>query len=68
MLSLLSCYHKTEEERTKDIIRREMPFWGNRTVLDLAGSETLRQFISHPACQKVLTETWYGEVSFVSFW
>ncbi len=52
-----------DENRTADILIRELPNWGRVTSLSLAVAAENKNFIAHSGVQNLLSQIWLGKLS-----
>lgn len=53
------CY-KEDPEMTNLLLTNELVSWSNWTCLSFAASADLKDFLSHTACQLLITNLWTG--------
>ena len=61
---VLSYYYQADKDLAPKVVAQELPLWGFKNVLTLAANGDCRRFLAHPCCQTVLSNIWYGKVSF----
>jgi len=65
-LGVLSECYSSDEQKAKMLLIRQLPSYGNATILQLAVEGTNKEFISHQACQQLLNNIWYGKLDELS--
>lgn len=64
---LNECY-SSDHQMTIDHLAREIDHFHHQTVLRIAVGADNKKFLAHPACQKLLTEIWFGELDEYNHW
>ena len=53
---------KEDNELTNLLLTRNLEYWSNWTCLSLAVSANLKEFLSHAACQLLISDIWMGGI------
>ena len=56
------CWDK-DRQYTSDMLVRVAPNWGNSTVLSMAHSAEMEEFLAQPACYTKLNKIWRGDIA-----
>ncbi|XP_022251000.1 protein ced-11-like isoform X2 [Limulus polyphemus] len=59
---VLDASYKEATCRAYDVLNEESPEWGYKTAVELAADAGIRIFLSHPCCQKWLTNLFFGNI------
>jgi len=59
-LDYLDQCHRTNEERTQQLLTYNLNNWCGQNCLSLAYSIKHEEFLAHVSCQTLLTEIWTG--------
>ena len=59
---LKECYI-SDQRRTILLLVRQMPDFGDTTLINMAARAENLEFIAHSACQTILTDIWTGKLS-----
>lgn len=59
---LNECYQK-EKEKAHELLVRELPMWGRKTLFVLADSSLQMNFMEHTCCQTKLNKCWKGKMA-----
>ncbi|XP_065053004.1 transient receptor potential channel-like isoform X2 [Rhopilema esculentum] len=60
-VDVLTCYYQSDTEAAIDIVKRQIPLWGNKSILTIAANSGSREIVSHSSCQEYLTDVWNGK-------
>ena len=64
---LNECYKK-DKEKTKKLLERNLPNWGDMCVLELAAAAKADSFFAHECCQRYLNCIWKEGMTRVANW
>lgn len=59
-MGLLDNCYKEDPVFTNLLLTHDLAYWSHWTCLSLAVSANLKDFMSHPACQRLISEIWMG--------
>lgn len=66
---ILDICWKKDRQLTSDMLIRGCNSWGNVTVLSIAHSAEMEEFLAQPACYTKLEKMWRGDIALrTSLW
>uniref|UniRef100_A0A914E495 TRPM SLOG domain-containing protein n=1 Tax=Acrobeloides nanus TaxID=290746 RepID=A0A914E495_9BILA len=66
-VEVLDKAHNISERRARMLLTYELKYWGYETCLSLAMMCNNKRFLTHPCCQKELSELWYGGMKLTGY-
>ena len=61
------CYAQ-DEQLSQLMLVRELPNYGNSTIIQMAVQSDNKTFVAHPACQTLLHNIWRGRMTNDNGW
>jgi len=60
---LLGVLYEIDQDKSHDLLTRELPTWNGSNVFELADKASLMDFMKHECCQTKLDKIWHGKLT-----